>query len=95
LGGGVSSHKKVLISLPEALLRDADEAAAKEGINRSEFIRRAMRQSLDRMHTMETRELLRRGYEEMAGINLEWSEHGLSQDKKILEAYEENLSECE
>lgn len=74
---------------------EVDRIASREGVNRSEYIRRAMRQSLDHLHTMETREQMRRGYEEMAGINLEWSELGLSQDTKILDAYEENLSECE
>ncbi len=63
--------------------------------NPTEFIRRAMRQSLDLLHTMETREKMRRGYEEMAGINLEWSRVGLSADTKILDKYEDNLSECE
>ncbi len=91
----MSSQKKILVSLPAELLREVDEAAAREGTNRSEFIRRAMKQSLDALHTMETRERMRRGYEEMAGINLEWSELGLSNDSRILDAYEENLSECE
>ena len=91
----MAAQKKILVSLPEGLLEEADAAAARSGINRSEFIRRAMRQSLDLLHTMETRERMRRGYEEMAGINLEWSRIGLSADTKILDKYEDNLSECE
>lgn len=91
----MATQKKILVSLPEELLYEVDALVEGEGITRSEFIRQAMKQMLEQKHTMEARERMRRGYEEMARINSEWAELGLSQDMRVLDAYEEKLSECE
>lgn len=91
----MAGQKKILISLPEPLLEQLDALAGREEVNRSEMIRQAVKQMLERKHTMEIRERMRRGYEEMAGMNLEWAELGLAQDQAVLGAYEEKLSECE
>lgn len=91
----MATQKKILVSLPEELLCEVDALVEGEGITRSEFIRQAMKQMLEQKHTMEARERMRRGYEEMARINSEWAELGLSQDMRVLDAYEEKLSECE
>jgi CopG family transcriptional regulator/antitoxin EndoAI len=87
--------RKVLISLPETLVDQADAAALAEGITRSALVREALCQYLSRRHMLETREQMRRGYEEMARINCAWAQIGISADLRILDAYEAMLSESE
>ena len=40
-------------------------------------------------------EELKKGYKEMAAINLEWAENCLDADNQCQSEYEEKLSECE
>ena len=87
--------RKVLISLPDLLVRRADAAAAAEGITRSALVREALCQYLSRRHMLESREQMRKGYEEMARINTAWAQTGLHADMRILDAYEAMLSESE
>ena len=89
------TNKKVLVSLPAALLRQMDDLMSKEHTSRSQIIREAMQLYIQERHKMEIREKMRRGYEEMARINAEWAEFGLLPDAKALEVYETLLSECE
>ncbi|HAQ40904.1 MAG TPA: CopG family transcriptional regulator, partial [Clostridiales bacterium] len=39
----MSDNKKILISVPENLLRELDHAVKEEGTNRSDFIRKSIR----------------------------------------------------
>ena len=39
----MSRHKKILITMPDALLDEVDNLATEQNLNRSEFIREAMR----------------------------------------------------
>ena len=87
--------KKILVSLPDNLLREVDEIVAMEKKNRSEFIREAMKLYIRERHRMEIREQMRKGYEEMARINLQLTQVGGNCDNQALEAYESILSECE
>ncbi|MDI9512693.1 MAG: ribbon-helix-helix protein, CopG family [Caldicoprobacterales bacterium] len=87
--------KKILVSLPDSLLREVDEIVAIEKKNRSEFIREAMRLYIRERHRIEIREKMKKGYQEMARINMELTEEGLNSDMKTLEGYEAILSECE
>lgn len=97
MGGlvNLSRQKKILISLPDALLDEVDNLATEQKINRSEFIREAMRLYIrERRHT-ELCARMKRGYEEMAKINLQISEYCLSADGTQQQTYEEKLAECE
>lgn len=87
--------KKILVSLPDSLLREVDEIVAIEKKNRSEFIREAMKLYIRERHRLEIREKMKKGYEEMAKINVELTEVGLNSDIVSLEVYEAILSECE
>ena len=87
--------KKILVSLPDSLLREVAEIVAIEQTNRSEFIREAMKLYIRERHKIEIREKMRKGYEEMAMINIEWTEVGVKTDNYTLEVYESILSECE
>ena len=97
LGGAtaMAELKKILVSLPDSLLREVDEIVAMEETNRSEFVREAMRLYIRERHKIELREKMRQGYEEMAMINVEWTEVGIRSDNYALEFYESILSECE
>lgn len=87
--------KKILVSLPDSLLREVDEIVAIEKKNRSQFIREAMKLYIRERHRIEIREKMKKGYEQMARINIELTEEGLKSDIQALEGYEAILSECD
>lgn len=62
--------KRIMISIPDHLLREVDFVVAKENTNRSEVIRQAMRQYLVERKKKMIRDAMQRGYLEMAKINL-------------------------
>jgi CopG family transcriptional regulator/antitoxin EndoAI len=66
----VSQVKRVMISLPDTLLAEVDGIAAAEQLNRSEFIREAMKLYIAERKRRLLREQMKRGYLEMARINL-------------------------
>jgi len=59
-----------MISLPEYLLTEIDCIAASENRNRSEFVREAMKLYIAERKRSLLREEMKRGYLEMARINL-------------------------
>ncbi|MEW6522357.1 MAG: ribbon-helix-helix protein, CopG family [Bacillota bacterium] len=77
----MGKHKRIVVSLPDGMLREVDGITSMEKLNRSELIREAMRQFLEERKKREMRERLRRGYLEMAEINLELAEEGLWVDE--------------
>lgn len=62
--------KRIMISLPDNLLKEVDGIVEKEKSNRSEFIRQAMKLYLMELRKRSLREAMQRGYMEMAKINL-------------------------
>lgn len=62
--------KRIMISLPDQLLREVDGIVEIEKSNRSELIRQAMRLYLGERKKRTLRESMQRGYMEMAKINL-------------------------
>lgn len=62
--------KRIMISLPESLLEEVDWIVSLEKRNRSEFIREAMKMYLAERKRRALREQMKRGYLEMAQINL-------------------------
>ncbi|NLO81885.1 MAG: ribbon-helix-helix protein, CopG family [Clostridiales bacterium] len=87
--------KKILVSLPDSLLREVDEIVAMEKRNRSEFIREAMKLYIRERHRIEIREKMKKGYEEMAKINIELAKIGFESTNEALVVYEAILSESE
>ncbi|WP_188432678.1 CopG family ribbon-helix-helix protein [Kroppenstedtia guangzhouensis] len=59
-----------MISLPQQLLQEVDGMVEKENSNRSEFVRQAMKLYLYERKKRLIREMMQRGYMEMAKINL-------------------------
>lgn len=74
-----------MISIPDSLLQEVDGIAAMEKLSRSQFVRDAMRLYIEDRKRKAVRDLMRRGYQEMAAINLTLAEEGLAADA---EAYD-------
>lgn len=66
----MSRVKRIMISLPGNLLEEVDGIAAAERLNRSEFIREAMKLYIQERKRHLLREQMKKGYKEMAQINL-------------------------
>lgn len=91
----MSRLKKILISLPDTLLDEVDNLATQQDINRSEFVREAMKLYIKEKKKSELNSRMKKGYEEMGDINLEISEYCLRADSIQQQSYEEKLAECE
>lgn len=87
--------KRILISLPDSLLKEIDALVSTEKTNRSQFVREAMRVYLRERHKVNMRDRLRKGYEEMAEINMMLSEICLNADNCQQKDYEDRLGEME
>lgn len=72
----MSEFRKIMISVPDALLREVDAAVTIESGSRSELIRSALRMYLDEARRRKMREALKAGYIEMGTLNLELAEGG-------------------
>ena len=91
----MARQKKILISIPDSLLDEADNMAYSQNINRSEFIREAIRLYIRDKKKKEIAQKLKKGYEEMGSLNLEYSEYSIVPDNTQMKLYEESLAECE
>lgn len=91
----MSQLKKVLITVPDALLAQVDSVASSENINRSEFVREAMKMYLREKKKQSVAEQMKKGYQEMADINLNIAMMCFDADEQELAADEEKLAECE
>lgn len=84
-GDGVADLKRIMISIPDSLLQEVDGIIAMEKLSRSQFVREAMRLYIEDRKRKTVRDLMRRGYQEMAVINLTLAEEGLLAETEILE----------
>ena len=91
----MSQLKKVLITVPDSLLEAVDSAAKVENVNRSEFVREAMKLYLSERKKRARKEELKKGYQEMAALNLSLAETFFVAEEEALLATEEKLAECE
>lgn len=88
-------YRKVLVSLPKDVLDEIDQCAQQENSNRSELIRQAVKEFLIAKRASLLRAQLKKGYEEMAQINLAIAEMCFEAENDTYLCYEEKLSECE
>ncbi len=72
----MATSKRIVISVPDHLLREVDGLAAMERWNRSALIREAVRIYVAERKKRDMREQLKRGYQQMARINLALAEEG-------------------
>lgn len=87
--------KKILISLPDNLLKEVDSIVAMENINRSEFVREAMKLYIREKRRIEMRDRMKKGYQQMAEINVKLAEMCFEADNDQQQKYEEGLRELE
>ncbi len=66
----MSDTKRIMISLPKNLLQEVDVLIENDNLNRSQFIREAMKLYLQERRKKTIREHMQKGYMEMAKINL-------------------------
>jgi CopG family transcriptional regulator/antitoxin EndoAI len=82
-----------MISLPDNLLREVDGIAAAEKLNRSEFIREAMKLYIQERKRRTIREQMKKGYLEMAKINLALAGENFEIEHEVTRLFEERLAE--
>lgn len=87
--------KKILISLPDNLLKEIDSIVMVEKTNRSQFVREAMKLYLRERRKMEMKDTMKKGYQEMAEINIKLAEMCFEADNDQQDQYEERLGEME
>lgn len=88
----MAETKKILVSLPESLVKEVDFIVSIEEKNRSEFIKEAMKFYLREKRRVEVSEELKDGYMKMSKINLSLCQIGFDQDMKELSVYETTLN---
>ena len=84
-GEGVAELRRIMISIPNSLLQEVDGIIAMEKLSRSQFVRDAMRSCIEDRKRKEVRDMMRKGYQEMANINMELAEEGLLADADMFE----------
>jgi CopG family transcriptional regulator/antitoxin EndoAI len=96
-GGGddVAELKRIMISIPNSLLQEVDGIIAMEKLSRSQFVREAMRLYIEERKRKAVRDMMRKGYQEMAVINLTLAEEGLTADVEVYEMMPTLLAERE
>ncbi|KLU65101.1 MULTISPECIES: ribbon-helix-helix protein, CopG family [Desulfosporosinus] len=90
----MAESKRIMISLPESLLAEVDGIVTVEKRNRSEFIREALNSILHERRKKGIQEQMRKGYIEMAQLNLSIARELFSTEQEVLEYYEESMVEC-
>ena len=91
----MSSSKRLVVNLSEALSNEFNRILKEDNKKKSQFIREAIILYIEERKKLEYIENMKKGYEEMAQINLEISEMGCTEDLKDLEEYEVWLTECD
>lgn len=85
-----------MISLPENLLAEVDDVVTLENRNRSEFIREAINSVLHERRKQGIREQMRKGYQEMAQLNLAIARELFLTEEEVQLLYEDDEDvECQ
>lgn len=77
--------KRIMISIPNNLLQEVDGIAEVEQLSRSQFIREAMQLYIEDRRKKALYDSMKRGYQEMAAINLSLAEESLPLDGELFE----------
>jgi CopG family transcriptional regulator/antitoxin EndoAI len=87
--------RKILISIPDNLLKEIDSIVSVEKTNRSKFVREAMKLYIREKRKVEMRDGMKIGYQDMAEINLKLVEMCFVADCEQQSKYEARLREME
>lgn len=91
----MSSSKRLVVNLSETLYNEFNEALKTDCKKRSEFIREAIILYIEEKKKLSFIEQMKKGYNEMAELNLEISEFGFDCYENELNEYEAQLSESD
>lgn len=91
----MADSKRIVVNVPDSLLKEIDDVVCIECRNRSEFIRNAAKFYLKEIKKINTTERMMKGYMEMADINATLAEVGLTADNETMAIYETRLAERE
>lgn len=78
------SSKRIIITVPENLLSEVDDLTAVVSKNRSEIVREAIRFYLGERKKNLTREQMKKGYLEMAELNLTLASENYGAEEEAL-----------
>ncbi len=84
--------KRIMISLPQNLLKEVDGVVEMEKRTRSEFIREAMKLYLQERRKRQIRERMQEGYIEMARLNLALANEAISAENEADRLAEEMVN---
>ncbi len=88
----MANTKRIMISLPQNLLKEVDGVVEIEKRSRSEFIREAMKLYLQERKKKQIRESMQEGYMEMARLNLTLANEAISVENEAGRLAEEMVS---
>ncbi len=84
--------KRIMISLPQNLLKEVDGVVEMERRTRSEFIREAMKLYLQERRKKQIRERMQEGYMEMARLNLTLANEAINAENEADRLAEEMVT---
>lgn len=87
--------KKIMVSVPDYLLKEVDDIVSVDKINRSELVRKAMKLYIRERKQINLKDKMKSGYEQMAEINMRLAELCLNADNEQQQKYERVLGELE
>ena len=84
--------KRIMISLPQNLLKEVDGVVEMERRTRSQFIREAMKLYLQERRKKQIRERMQEGYMEMARLNLTLANEAINAENEADRLAEEMVT---
>ncbi|MGI5901779.1 MAG: CopG family ribbon-helix-helix protein [Desulfitobacteriia bacterium] len=84
--------RRIVVSLPESIIEEIDDIASMEKKDRSDFIKEAIYCVLLERRKAEMREQMRKGYMEMAQINLALAKDLCEAEEEATICYERRLA---
>ena len=91
----MASCKKLVVNLNESLYNEFNKALEEDCKKRSEFIREAIILYIEEKKRLSLIDQMRKGYMDMAQLNLEIAEMGFANDVDELKKYEAKLAESD
>jgi len=88
----LAQTRRIVVSLPESIIEEVDIIVSTEKKDRSEFIREAIYSVLLERRKAGIREQMRRGYIEMAHINLTLAKDLCQAEEEATACYESSLA---
>ncbi len=82
--------KRIMVSLPESIIAEIDGIVSIEKVNRSELIQEVMLLYITERKRQSLREQMKRGYAEMAQINLTLAVEGVAAEAEACWYFERN-----